>query len=93
MGHTDAQVEPDQVFKILCISLFLSIQGSPARTMPLTNLSSTPCLCGRKLHFSDCGVLAFAAVELSPCTVAGTRLCFGFVLKVGMIMQRCFCDC
>lgn len=86
MGHTNAQVESDQIFKILCISLFLFIQGSPARTMLLTNLSSTPYLCGRKLYFSDCSVLAFVGVELILFTVARIRLCFESVLNAGMII-------
>lgn len=54
MGHTDVQAELDQIFTIICISQFLSIQGSPARTMLLTNLCMTPCLWGRRLYFWYC---------------------------------------
>ena len=39
------------------------------------------------------GVLVLAGIELIFFTVASTELCFGFVLKTVLIMQRCFCYC
>ena len=48
----DVQVELDQILAIFCISQFLSVQGSLARTTLLSNLSTTPCLWGKKFYFS-----------------------------------------